>query len=561
MTRHFHFADLFELAADKVPNRIALHDDTRSVTYGELEARANRLAHVLQASGVKAHDHVAVYAKNCIEWAESIFAIYKIRGSIVNVNYRYVEDELRYLLDNSDAVACIYQHEYEPLLVKAGDSQPKLTTFIRIDDASNAPVLIEAAQNYNEALAAASDGRDFDERSDDDVYLLYTGGTTGMPKGVMWRMEDVFYALGGGVDIFTNEKATRPEALVDKINADAQQGLIALQIAPFMHGAGQFGLMRMLFEGNTAVVMEQFDAERVWRRVHELRVNSVGFTGDAMARPLADVYERIKGEIDITCLFAFSSTAAVFSQSLKDYFRRELPEHTTMMDAIGSTETGMNGYRMVTAGDDSKMGITTVNAGLDSVVLDDDLVPMPPGTGKIGKLARGGNIPLGYYNDPEKTAETFITDATGNRWSIPGDFARVEDDGRITLLGRGSVSINSGGEKIFPEEVEQALKAHPEVFDVLVVGIPDDRWGETVCAVVQAREGTSPSLEGISETARTRIAGYKVPRRMFVIAEIPRHANGKPDYRRGKEIAVALAAGDPSASPSANGGDRSTTVS
>lgn len=544
MTKHFHFADLFELAVDRVPDRVAVHSETRSITFAELEARANQLAHALTAAGVEAHQHVAVYAKNCVEWAEAIFAIYKIRCSIVNVNYRYVEEELRYLLDNSDAVACIYQREYEPLLAAVRSSQPKLRACIRIEDGSGVPDAIADAVDYESALAAQSDVRDFDERHEDDVYLLYTGGTTGMPKGVMWRMEDVFYALGGGVDVFTNEKATEPEALSRKINPDAPQGLVALQIAPFMHGAGQFGLMRMLFEGNTAVVMEQFEAETVWRLVDRLRINSIGFTGDAMARPLADVYERIKGEIDITCLFAFSSTAAVFSQSLKDYFRRELPEHTTMMDAIGSTETGMNGYRMVTAGDDNKEGITTVNASLDSVVLDDDLKPMPPGTGKVGKLARGGNIPLGYYNDPVKSAETFILDADGKRWSIPGDFARVEDDGRITLLGRGSVSINSGGEKIFPEEVEQALKAHPDVFDVLVVGVPDDRWGETVCAVVQPRPGTAPTLEAIAETARTRIAGYKVPRRMFVIDEIPRHANGKPDYRRGKAFAIDLAARD-----------------
>ncbi len=542
MERHYQFADLFELAAGAVPDRVALHDDRRSITYRELDERANRLAHALQAGGVQPHDHVAVYAKNCIEWAEAIFAIYKIRASIVNVNYRYVEEELRYLLDNSDAVAVIFQSEYEPILNAARNAQPKLKTMLRLADESGAPALIPEAVDYETALAANSSENDFAERSEDDIYLLYTGGTTGMPKGVMWRMEDVFYALGGGVDVFTNEKVQSPHALVAKINPEATQGLVMMQIAPFMHGAGQFGLMRCLFEGNTAVVMEQFDAEKVWRRIHELRINSVGFTGDAMARPLADVYERIKGEIDVTCLFAFSSTAAVFSQSLKDYFREVLPEHTTMMDAIGSTETGMNGYRMVAKGETQAQGITTVTAGLDSVVLDDDLRPIPAGTTAVGKLARGGNIPLGYYNDPVKTAETFIVDADGKRWSIPGDFARLEADGRITLLGRGSVCINSGGEKIFPEEVEQALKSHPEVFDVLVVGLADDRWGETVCAVVQPRESTHPTLESIVEASRSAIAGYKVPRRMFIVESIPRHANGKPDYRKAKAMAVEMAA-------------------
>ncbi len=540
MNRHYHFADLFELAADAVPERTAVHDDRRSITYAELEARANRLAHVLQAGGVQPHDHVAVLARNRIEWAEAIFAIYKIRASVVNVNYRYVEEEMRYLLANADPVAIIYQAEYEPLVAASRGVQPDLVTFVRIDDGTapgSSP--IPEALDYEDALAAASPERDFAERSDDDVYLLYTGGTTGMPKGVMWRMEDVFYALGGGVDVFTNVKVTSPTALVEKINPDAPSGIIMLQTAPFMHGAGQFGLMRSLFEGNTAVVMDQFDAERVWRRIHELRINVVGFTGDAMARPLADVYEQIGSEIDVTCLYSFSSTAAVWSQSLKDYFRRVLPEHTAMMDAIGSTETGMNGFRVVTNDDNQQQGITTVQPSIDSVVLDDDLQPMPPGTGKVGRLARGGNIPIGYYKDPAKTAETFVVDANGKRWSIPGDFARVEDDGRITLLGRGSVSINSGGEKIFPEEVEQAIKAHPEVFDVLVVGIPDERWGETVCALVQPRPGTLPTLEGISEVARAQIAGYKVPRRLVLTDSVPRHANGKPDYRKAKAAAIA----------------------
>ncbi len=539
MERHFHFADLFELAADKVPDRIAYYDEHRSITFGELEVRANRLAHALLASGVKPHQHVGIYAMNRIEWIESMFAIYKIRCSIVNVNFRYVEDELRYLFDNSDLVALVYESEYEPLVAKARDAQPALRTLLRLDDDSGADHLIADAVSYESALAAQSPERDFSERSDDDIYLLYTGGTTGMPKGVQWRMEDVFYALGGGVDVFTNEKVTSPYALSEKIDPSVPQGIVMLQTAPLMHGAGQFGAMRAAFEGNTSVLMRKFDARECWRLINDLRVNVVGFIGDAMARPLADTYEEMKDELDLSCLFSFGSTAAVFSQSLKDYFRKILPEHTMMMDAIGSSETGMNGYRLVTAGDDQKEGITTVNASLDSVVLDDDLRPVEPGSGKIGRVARGGNIPLGYYKDPQKTAETFVVDPEGRRWSIPGDNARVEADGRITLLGRGSVSINSGGEKIFPEEVEQALKAHPDVFDVLVVGVPDVRWGERVCALVQPRGDARPSVEDLAAAARQRVAGYKVPREVILVDEVPRHANGKPDYRAAKAQALA----------------------
>ena len=538
---HYHFADLFEQAVDRVPDRIAVIDERRSVTYAELEARSNRLAHALQALGVRPGDHVAIYAQNCLEWIEALVAIYKIRASIVNINFRYIEHELRYILDNSDAVAIVYAAEYEPLLAAARDAQPKLTGFIRIDDGTGAGGAIPEALDFEDALAAQSPDRDFEERSEDDVYLLYTGGTTGMPKGVMWRMEDVFYALGGGVDVFTNEKVASPSTLSERINTDVPQGLVTLQTAPMMHGAGQFGIKRTLFEGNTAVLPRQFDAEQVWRLVDRHRVNVIGFIGDAMARPLKDAYERLKDEIDISCVFSFSSTAAIFSPTLKAYWRATLPEHTVMMDAIGSSETGMNGFKLVEAGKERTEGITSVAASLDSIVLDDDLEPVVAGSGKVGRVARGGNIPIGYYKDDAKTAETFVIDKAGKRWSIPGDFAKVEADGNITLLGRGSVCINSGGEKIFPEEVEGALKAHPDVVDAIVVGVPDDRWGEAVCALVQAEPGATPSLEALQEVARGLIAGYKVPRRMFLIEQVPRHPNAKPDYKRAKALALDLA--------------------
>lgn len=542
MPFHYHFADLFEQAADRVPNRVAVIDERRSVTYAELEARANRLAHVLLDHGVKPGDHVAIYAQNCLEWIEAMFAIYKARASIVNINFRYVEHELRYILDNSDAVAIVFAAEYEPLLAAARDAQPRLTAFLRVDDGTTSSgARIAEALDYETALAAASPDRDFEERSDDDVYLLYTGGTTGMPKGVMWRMEDVFYALGGGVDVFTNAKVTDPGALAARIDPSVPSGLVTLQTAPMMHGAGQFGVMRTLFEGNTAVLPRQFDPDQVWQLVHEHRVNTVGFIGDAMARPLKDSYEKVRDEIDITCLFSFSSTAAIFSPTLKAYWRETLPEHTVMLDAIGSSETGMNGFRLVEKGAERTEGITQVTASLDSVVLGDDLEPVEPGSGQIGRVARGGNIPIGYYNDPDKTAETFVLDRRGKRWSIPGDFARIEADGSITLLGRGSVCINSGGEKIFPEEVEGALKANSDVVDAIVVGIPDERWGEAVCALVQPEPGAQPTLDALQETARGLIAGYKVPRRMFLIERVPRHPNAKPDYKRARALALELA--------------------
>ena len=544
-TRHYNFADLFELAADKVPDRVAIIDKRRQITYRDLDERSTRFAHALQAAGVKAGDHVGILATNCIEWVEAMYGVYKIRARVVNVNFRYVEEEMRYLFDNSDLVALVYQREYGPIVAESRDAQPKLQHFFRIEwDGSDADDSALDPIEFEAAIASGSPERDFGERSDDDVYLLYTGGTTGMPKGVMWRQEDVYYALGGGIDAMTSERVTSPHTASDKIDASAPGGLVSLPIPPLMHGAGQFSIFRVTCEGNTAVIVDKFDAEDVWRLVGKHKINMIGVTGDAMARPLADALEQMKDDVDLSSLFSFSSTAAIFSQTVKEQLAELLPDGLVMSDAIGSTESGMNGIRLVQKGDAPKEGITTVLASADTVVLDDDLTPLEPGTGKVGRLARGGNIPLGYYNDPEKTAATFLTDKQGRRWSIPGDYALLEADGRITLLGRGSVSINSGGEKIYPEEVEGALKSHPDVFDVLVVGVPDERWGQRVAALLQPRGDKTPTLEELQEHCRGKIAGYKVPRELILVAEVPRLPNGKPDYRRAKDQAAELAATD-----------------
>jgi acyl-CoA synthetase (AMP-forming)/AMP-acid ligase II len=540
LARQFNFADLFELAVDKVPDRVALIDARRQVTFRELEARANGLAHTLAARGVKAGDHVGILATNSIEWVEALMAIYKLRCSAVNINYRYVEEELKYIFENSDVVAVVYMREYGPLVAAARSAQPKLQTFVRIewndsdaDDRALDPI------EFEDAVAQGSPLRDFEERSPDDVYLLYTGGTTGMPKGVMWRQEDVYFALAGGIDVFTNERNAYPEVASERIDATQLSGLVMIIIPPFMHGAGQMTVYRSIFEGSTAVIPAAFDADEVWQLVEKHKVNMMAVTGDAMARPLADALEA--GTYDVSSLLSFSSTAAIFSQTVKEQLQELLPDYTVMTDSVGSTETGMNGLRMVQKGDAPKEGITSVTAAADTVVLDDNFEPVAPGSGVVGRIARGGNIPLGYYNDPVKTAETFVTDPQGRRWSIPGDFARIEADGRITLLGRGSVSINSGGEKIFPEEVEGALKSHPDVFDVLVVGVPDERWGERVCALLQPRPGKEPDLSVLQDHCRSQIAGYKIPRELFLIEAVPRHANGKPDYRSAKAEAVSRA--------------------
>jgi acyl-CoA synthetase (AMP-forming)/AMP-acid ligase II len=357
-----------------------------------------------------------------------------------------------------------------------------------------------------------------------------------MPKGVVWRHEDVFFALGGGIDILSNTRVERPESLVEAALA-APGPSTMMPIAPLMHGATQWGVMAGSFRGNKVVLMAKFDGPRALELVGEEKVNQIMITGDAMARPMIDALEAAPDAYDLSTLFSIGSTAALFSPAVKDRFMELLP-NVVFSDAIGSSEGGSNGYSIVEKGNTAMKGGPTVKAILDSVVLDENLEPVEAGSGVVGKVARKGNIPLEYYKDPEKTAQTFVTAPDGTRYSIPGDFATLEADGTITLLGRGSVSINSGGEKIFPEEVEGAVRRHPDVYDCVVVGVPDEKWGSRVAAVIQPRDGAEPTLESIQEDARQHIAGYKVPREIHLVDRIERSPSGKPDYPWATRVAL-----------------------
>ncbi|MBA3302750.1 MAG: acyl-CoA synthetase [Acidimicrobiia bacterium] len=511
----FNLADLFEGAVDAYPDREYLVVEGDRRTYGEMEARANQLAHHLAAEGVGAGDHVGIYAYNSAQWVEAIWAVFKLRAVWVNINYRYVADELRYLFENSDMVALLHQGEFTDRVAEVRPHLPGLGHCLVVD-----------GPEYEDALAAASPERDFGPRSGDDRYILYTGGTTGLPKGVVWRHEDVLMALGGGIDPRTGERITKPEDMVEKGRAGA---LTTLPIAPLMHGATQWAAMGASFVGNKVVLVRRFDPHAVWGLVEAERVNLVMITGDAMGRPLVEALEEPGTSYDTSSLLALSSSAAVFSPTVKDQFFRHLP-NLVLTDAIGASESGANGITVVEPGHTAMKGGPTVTAVVDSVVLDESLRPVAPGSGVVGKLGRRGNIPIGYYKDPDKTAATFVTAPDGQRYAIPGDFATVEADGSITLLGRGSVSINSGGEKIHPEEVESAVKAHPDVYDAVVVGVPDERWGQRVAAVVEARPGAAPTLEEVQAHCRTRLAGYKVPRQLHLVEHMQRSPSGKPDY-------------------------------
>jgi acyl-CoA synthetase (AMP-forming)/AMP-acid ligase II len=444
------------------------------------------------------------------------------------VNYRYVEDELVYLLDNSDAVALVHQAQFSPLVTTVRDRLPLLRHVLTVDDGSGvAPP--EGAVAYEAALAAASPERDFAPRTDDDIYILYTGGTTGYPKGVVWRHEDVWRVLGGGIDFITSERI-EDEHRMSRDARDAPE-TVGLVLAPLMHGAAQWGTIGGLIKGATSVLLTQFDPHAVWSAVAEHKIATIAITGDAMAIPLIDALR--EGEYDVSPLVAIASTAAVFSPVVKDQLFELLP-NLFISEAVGSSEGGFNGMRLVEKGKTATDGLINVTPGPDTIVIDEQRRPVA--RGEVGLLARGGNVPLEYYKDPEKSAATFL-EVEGQRFAVPGDSARLELDGTITLLGRGSQSINSGGEKIFPEEVESALKGHPKVFDALVVGVADDRWGQRVACLVQARPGPAPTLEELVEHCRTKIAGYKVPRELHLVTAMPRHPSGKPDYRRAKAVA------------------------
>jgi len=531
----FNLADLFENAVDHFGEREYLVCDGKRRTYREMDERANRLAHHLGAHGIGAGDHVGIYAYNSVEWVETLWAVFKLRAVWININYRYVEDELRYLFDNADLKALVFQREFAPRVRGVRSSLPLLRHTIAIEDGSGADLAGLGAVEYEAAMAEGSPARDFGPRSPDDLYILYTGGTTGMPKGVVWRHEDVFMALGGGIDPLSGIRAERPEQMAEK-GEMMGFAITMFPIAPLMHGATQWAVMGQSFVGNRMVLTAKFDAEKVWELVEKEKINSIMITGDAMGRPMIEALKANEGRWDVSSLLSLSSSAATFSPSVKDEFFEKFPA-LVMTDAVGSSEGGNNGMVMVQPGQTAMKGGPTVSRLGNTVVLDEDGKPVEAGSGVIGKIARTGDIPIGYYKDPVKTAETFVH-YDGVRYAVPGDYAMVEADGRLTLLGRGSVSINSGGEKIFPEEVEAAVKSHPDVFDCTVVGVPDERWGQRVCALVQARPGAAPALADIQDHCRAHIAGFKIPREMHLVETVVRSPSGKPDYRWAKETAL-----------------------
>ncbi|MEV8310507.1 acyl-CoA synthetase [Streptomyces flavidovirens] len=535
----YNLADLFESVVDAVPDREALvyadHPGTgaeRRLTYAKLDAAANRVAHHLVDAGVKPGEHLGLHLYNGIEYLQTVLGCLKARVVPVNVNYRYVEEELVYLYRDADLVALVFDAEFTERVAAALPRTDKLRHLVRVGTPpGGAPEPAILPVPFAQAEASGAAGRGFGPRSADDQFIIYTGGTTGMPKGVMWRQEDLFFAgLGGGAP--TGEPVKSPQELAERVAAGGD-GITFFPTPPLMHGTSTLTAFIGFFFGQRVVVHRKFVPQEVLRTIEKEKVTSVSLVGDAMLRPLIDALNGPMKGTDCSSLFSVSSSGAILSETVREQFQALVP-HAMLLNNFGSSESGFNG----TATDDSGPGKGFRLRVNSRTAVVDPATYAPVAPGEVGRIAQRGHVPLGYYNDPKKTAETFF-EAGGERWVLLGDMATVDEEGIVTVLGRGSQCINTGGEKVYPEEVEQALKSHPDVYDALVAGVPDEKWGNRVAAVVQLRDGARvPGLDAIQAHCRTRLAGYKIPRQMVITPEIQRSPSGKADYRWARTVAA-----------------------
>ncbi len=529
----WNFAEAWEVVAELVPEAPAQVQGSRRFTWRELDERANGVAHTLVAAGVDEQDKVAQYLYNGPEYLESMFGIWKAGLAPVNTNYRYADEELAYLWDNADVVAVVFHGSFVETIERIRDRVPRVRTWLWVDDGTGP--CPEWARPYEEAAtsdperAAGPWGR-----SGDHLYLLYTGGTTGMPKGVMWRQDDLFRNLiGAAVNPAVREGDADLSAVGGWVTGPGPVGLPA---CPLMHGTGCMTQLIVLSSGGCVVTLESrtLDVEELLDTVEREKVNSMAIVGDAFAKPIVAALDAEPDRWDLSSLFLMASSGVMFSEPTKQALLAHIPT-MLIVDAFSSSEAVGMGQSVSSAGFAARTAKFTV--GENTRVVTDDGTDVEPGSGQIGRVAVGGFQPIGYYKDDAKTAATFLT-IDGRRYSVPGDFAQVEADGSITLLGRGSVCINTGGEKVFPEEVEEVLKTHPSVHDAVAVGVPDEKFGEAITAVVELVPGATLDEADVVDHVKSRLASFKAPKQVLAVDAIGRAPNGKVDYKRLKRYAL-----------------------
>ena len=533
----YNIAEVNEAVAAANPDRAAIITADRTITYAELTARTRRFANALHQRGFGAHteraqlpghesgqDHLAIYLHNGPEYIEAMLGAFKARVAPFNVNYRYVAEELRYLLDNAKARIVVYHDAFAPTLAEVLADLPDIALLVQVPDDSGND-LLPGAIRYDDLLAEGSEDPVPVQLSPDDLYILYTGGTTGMPKGVLWRQHDIFISAMGGRPFGQTEAFPDLASIVE---ASKNGGARMMSVAPLMHGAAQWASFTGFTGGNTVVFpteVTRLDPHDVLSTVEREKVLTLQIVGDAMGRPLIEALEQ--ASYDLSGLLALVSGGAALNTALKDRFLEVVP-HAVVLDAVGSSETGAQ------MGHTSMRGATatgTFTPGPETSVVNADLTgELAPGSEETGWLAQRGHVPLGYLGDEAKTKATFPV-INGTRYAVPGDRANWRADGIIELLGRDSVTINSGGEKIYAEEVEQAIARHPKVYDVIVVGRPSERWGSEVVAVVQTSEGETVTAEELLEEIATSLARYKLPKAFVFRETIVRSPAGKADYR------------------------------
>jgi fatty-acyl-CoA synthase len=520
----WNYAAIWDGIAREVPDRVAIVCGDRRVTWDAFSARAHRLAAHFQSLGLTAGSKVAIDLPNCPEYLETFYGALVLGAVPVNVNYRYTADEVHHVVDDSDARVVVHSADVAGVVKKACKRIQKRWR----------PATLEIGAPYEAALAAApATPEPPHEPSGDDLVFIYTGGTTGMPKGVMWRNEDMYVGLW----LQAHPRDTEPPDPIAAARAGKRAGT-RLPVCPLMHGTGLMSTLATLSGGGTIVLIDQkgLDVERVWDTVEREQVRALTIVGDVFARPLLDALRKHPGRWDLSSLRSMTSSGVLFSPDVKQGLLRELPE-LTIVDTLGASE-GLGPSNASTAGDATIPPARFRVSERVSVIDEHSGRPVTPGSDDVGLVAMGGHIPLGYYNDPVKTAATFRTFG-GTRYSVPGDYATVDADGTVRLLGRGSATINTGGEKVYPEEVELVLKKHAGVFDCAVVGVPDPRFGEKVVAIVQVTVDHYLDAAELAAWSRRKLAGYKMPREWLFVAELPRSAAGKADHPKLRAYAMS----------------------